>query len=383
MINKKTPDNALSLLKQVIAIPSFVDDGQNEKALINFVYGLISSKTDLKITKQFVEKDRFNLIVRDAHPVKVVLFGHLDTVLPNQQTQEAFTPQIKNGKIFGLGSVDMKAGVAIMLDIAINHHRPGLAYVFTVDEEYQFKGAQKLKKIKNIHPDWIINVEPTNNKILNGCRGITEFSFDIYGKSVHASRKDRGVNAIEKSIKLVSLFQKQISLLDNKKSGKNTINLAYIHGGVLKSFDSKSQPNISGLGMVVPNFARLNCEIRLASPKIDKKYILVTFKKIAKQEKIKLDNFYFKFHLANLFTPTSKLKPFEQSILSSGLKKQYLDLSSAGFYEVQLLQQAWGGRTVIFGPGPMEMAHMADEYADLDTITKTKETIEFFLKRNL
>jgi acetylornithine deacetylase/succinyl-diaminopimelate desuccinylase-like protein len=274
-------ENTIDILKTIISIPSYVNKQNNEKNLIAYIKSFVHTNAPfLKVEEQHVEDNRSNLIITGPEKVSTVLFGHMDTVLPKEETDQPFTPRIEGNKLFGLGSVDMKAGIAIILDIIKNHHKKGVGYVFTVDEEYEFKGGLKLKDTFNLNPSLIINVEPTSFKVLNGCRGITEFNFVVNGKSVHAGLKKYGINAIEKGVELVNLFQKEISKFDSEVRGASSVNLSYIKGGMLQGKNPDGSPIISELGMVVPNYAYLNCEIRIASDKISKEYITEKLKKI-------------------------------------------------------------------------------------------------------
>jgi succinyl-diaminopimelate desuccinylase len=272
----------------------------------------------------------------------------------------------------------MKSGLAIMLKLAKEINNDNLAFVFSVDEEYEFKGALKLKEIKNFNPEFIINIEPTDNKILNGCRGITEFSFVVHGKSVHAGRKKFGINAIEKSVELVKIFQKELTKMDTIDGGKTTINLAYLHGGTLKMSNSQNV-ELSELGMVVPNYSKVNCEIRVANPKITQKFIQNKLQEIAQKLKITIDNFNFKFYFGSMLTPKSELKEFEKAIIQSKSKIKYADISLSGYYEVQILQENWQSKSVIFGPGPIGLSHSVDEYANINSIKKSEKIIRKYI----
>lgn len=370
----------IKLLKKLINISSYVDTNKNEKEIIEFILKILSKNKSLIIKKQKVENGRYNLIVTDNKTVKTILFGHLDTVLPKKENQQPFNSKISNGKIYGLGSVDMKAGIAIILDIAINHHIPGVGYIFSIDEEYNFKGAIELKKINYLHPKTIINLEPTNLKILNGCRGITEFSFTVHGKSAHAGNKLLGVNAIETAVNIVNKLEKELSNFDKHAIGKNSINLSYLHGGVLQKTSNTQKPKISSLGMVVPNFAFVNCEIRIGTKNIDKDFIKKTITKFAKEFKASVSNFKFKFYFSPMLTIKSKSKKFEEAIINNNLKAEYQDINLSGYYEIQMIQEKWGGESIIFGPGPMETAHTSNECCRIADIYKTKEIVLDFLK---
>lgn len=375
-------DETINILKELIKIPSFVDKNSNENKVSDYIIKFIKNKTKYKYYIQQVEKGRKNILVFNKPNPKIALFGHMDTVLPKAETNEPFNPKIDKNKIYGLGAVDMKGGLAIMLDLAQSINNDNLAFVFSVDEEYEFKGAQKLKEFKNFNPHFIINVEPTDNKILNGCRGITEFSFAVHGKSVHAGRKKFGINAIEKSVQLVKIFQKELTKTDVIDSGKTTINLAYLHGGTLKMSNSK-KTEISELGMVVPNYAKLNCEIRIANFKITQKFIQDKLQEIAKKLKVKVDDFYFKFYLGSMITPKSELQKFEKAIKDSNEKVQYADINVSGYYEVQLLQEKWNSKSVIFGPGPISLSHSVNEYITISSIKKTKKILTRLINNDI
>ena len=143
-------NNTVEILKQLISIPSFVDSEHNEEQLGNFVVDFLQKNTSLSVEKQPVEGSRFNIIAKGKSDPKVILFGHLDTVLPKSETTEPFSPRIEGDKLFGLGSVDMKSGLAVMLSIAVSNTSENLGFVFSVDEEYDFKGAKKLKEITTL-----------------------------------------------------------------------------------------------------------------------------------------------------------------------------------------------------------------------------------------
>lgn len=371
-------NNTLEILKEIISIPSYVDEKNNEEKLADYVVKFLKEKTKLNVVEQIVETGRRNIIAFSKPNPKLALFGHMDTVLPKVETENPFTPKEEDGKIYGLGAVDMKAGLAIMLNIAQTIQNPDLAFVFSVDEEYEFKGALKLREFKNFNPEVIINVEPTDNKILNGCRGITEFSFIVHGKSAHAGRKSFGINAIEKGVELVQKFQELISTKDSEESGKSTINLAFLHGGMQK-INSDGSSEISGLGMVVPNYALLNCEIRVANTEISQKFIEENVSKIATEIGVSVTDMSFKFYLGSMYTAKSDLSQFEKAVKDSKKELIYGDISLAGYYEVQLLQSTWNSKCLVFGPGPINQSHTKDEYVTISSIIDAEKCITAYI----
>lgn len=368
----------LKTLKELIEIKSYVSENINEAKLGDYIYDYLTKNTKLTVEKQDVEKNRFNLIAYKTKKPKIILFGHMDTVPPKLESTEPFTAREDNGKLYGLGSVDMKAGLAVMLEIAEKYNTSEeIAYIFTVDEEYDFKGVKKLIEEYTFEPEYIVNLEPTDLKIYNGCRGVAEFSFNVHGESCHASKKDEGINAIEKTFELYDTLQQEIAKLDSKDL-KNTFNLAYINGGVLAENN-----NVVCNANVVPNFCKSVGEIRVANPEIDGTYLKDKIFDIASNLGIEISDYSLRFLLGSMYTDKTRLKSFEEAVKESGLKVEYGDIANSGYFEVQQLQGNWGGNVVIFGPGPSSNAHKVNEYVDLDMVYKTVEVIESFVKRCL
>jgi acetylornithine deacetylase len=367
--------NTIGLLKDLIKIPSYVGDDMNESKVGEFVYDFLKRNTNLNVEKQFVEKNRFNVIAyKDLKP-EIIFFSHLDTVPPKNYKSKCLTPIEKDGKIYGLGSVDMKSGLAVSLSIAKRFKEDNnIAYIFSVDEEYEFKGTKGLIKKYKFKPKIIINPEPTSLKILNGCRGVTEFTLKVHGKSCHAGSKHLGINAIEKSVELFSKLQNEVSKYDNE-GGRNSVNLAGLNGGILRGKDL-----VVCSGNVVPNYAFCVGEIRISNKKITEILIKNKINLISKKIGINVSDIEFKFLMNPAFTPKSKLKEFENIMKKNKLKPIYSDINSTGYFEVQFLQEKWGSDILVFGPGPADQAHQENEYVDISTIEKTESVLNDFIE---
>ena len=366
------------ILKDLIRIPSYVDETHDERDTVVYIENFIKTNTKYRYVIQEVEGERKNILVYNKLNPKIALFGHMDTVLPKVETDRPFEPREEGDKLFGLGSVDMKSGLAIMLKLMSEIQNDDLAFVFSVDEEYDFKGALKLKEITDFKPEFIVNVEPTDGKILNGCRGITEFSFKVHGKSAHAGRKESGINAIEKTVELVNSFQVACSALDINGGGKSSVNLAYLYGGLLKE-----DGQIVGMGNVVPNYAETVCEIRIANPKIDKEFVEKEIFGIADGLGITISDFKFKFYLGSMLTDKAVLVDFEDSVKSVLGEAIYSDVSLAGYFEVQMLQEAWGSKCVVFGASLAGLSHMANEYVEISSLEKVEQVLKNFVNKKV
>lgn len=371
--------NTLEILKKLVTIPSFVDRNVDESEIAKYIKRYF---LNLKYPweTQVVEEKRQNVICGNTKNPKIVLLGHMDTVLPKQQASTPLVPKVIGDRLYGLGAVDMKSGIAIMMSLAAKITSDKIAYVFTCDEEYKFYGSLKLLEKYKWKPDLIINTEPTGVSITNGCRGITEFSFDVYGKSAHASRKYLGVNAIEKTILLTQMLERRLQKFD--KEIKTSLNLSALEGGVLQTLKN-NVPYISKLGMNVPDFARVNCEIRIGNSEITEQKIKRLLNRLARKENVKIKSISFKFFLGMFLTPKERLQKFERAIKQKNSPVVYRDINTAGFYEIQMLREAWNCDAIVFGPGPIEAAHAASEYVNLSSIDKVESILEGYLANML
>ncbi len=365
--------NTITLLKQLIAIPSCVDEKNNEGNLADFIKSKLSENKRLKIIEQIVEGRRRNIIATDGKDPQIVLIGHMDTVPPKEQERSPFEPYEKDGKLYGLGSVDMKSGLAMMLDIALNSSRAGLGYIFTVDEEYSFKGARKLVEDFKLKPKLIINVESTNLKILSGCRGVSAIEAVVIGKAAHSGRKYLGINAIEKAVELIRQFEGYCQSFDPEEV-QTSVNLCYLNGGL-----GSGSGEVKSVDNIVPNYAKIHFSIRIGNPKITVEFIKENLANIGKDLGVEVSGINIKFIFGSFLTPKSRLKQFEKAMTASQIAPNYADINSQGFYEVQIVQSALGCDCIAFGPGPNEMSHCKDEYVDLNSLKKAQEVISTYL----
>ncbi|MBU1323402.1 M20/M25/M40 family metallo-hydrolase, partial [Patescibacteria group bacterium] len=222
--------NAIQIAQKLVSIPSYVDNKTNEAKFALWLVDFFRDFAWLKISKQTIGNNRFNLIVSDGYPAKLIFCSHMDTVQPTNII--SLTPTVSNSRLYGLGAVDMKAGIAALLN-SVKSLGPtkGLTLIFDCDEEYYFSGTKKILKKFKFKPELVICPEPTDLKIINGCRGCVEVEFLALGKTAHAGNPEAGVNAIEAVTELIKELKLKLIFGDIKKLGKTTVNLSAIRGG--------------------------------------------------------------------------------------------------------------------------------------------------------
>ncbi|MDX6278645.1 MAG: succinyl-diaminopimelate desuccinylase [Nocardioidaceae bacterium] len=147
-------------------------------------------------------------VVRDGHTIvartslaraeRVVIAGHLDTVPANQNLPS----RLEDGILHGLGSCDMKGGVAVALLLAAHVTAPtrDVTYVFYEAEEIaaEFNGLGRLAGTRPelLAGDFAILMEPTDAGIEAGCQGTMRVEIRTAGERAHSARSWMGSNAI-------------------------------------------------------------------------------------------------------------------------------------------------------------------------------------------
>lgn len=136
---------------------------------------------------------------------RMILAGHSDTVPPNQNE----TPRFEGDTLWGLGSADMKGGLATLLHLALTVPEPAIdvTYVFYECEEVT-SGDNGLELLFTDRPDLVAGdaallAEPTATRIEAGCQGILQVDVTTEGTRAHTARGWLGVNAIHRMAPLI------------------------------------------------------------------------------------------------------------------------------------------------------------------------------------
>jgi len=195
--------------------------------------------------RQPVQPGRDNLIATYTPPTPApfsVLFeAHTDTVPVDGMVIEPFAANVQDGRLYGRGACDVKAGGAVMLSAfaRLVRERPAgsarVTLAFTVDEENGGLGVSELMK-SGLRADYAIVAEPTLLNIVNAHKGVARFRVETFGRACHSSRPEDGVNAAYAMARVLSGVESYAALLrsrgDHPVLGGRTISVGRIGGGI-------------------------------------------------------------------------------------------------------------------------------------------------------
>ena len=311
---------------------------------------------------------RDNLVARigDGEVRPLCFSGHMDTV-PLGEAPWSRPPlggEIEEGRLYGRGASDMKAGLAALTSAACRLAeqkipRFGLVLVFSVGEETGCQGAGQLAREKGLlgPAGAMVVAEPTSNLPFLGHKGAVFLRAAARGKTAHGSMPEKGENAIYKAARAVIKAQEmEFGVEPHPFLGRPTINVGTISGGTATN--------------VVPDWAEFSLDIRTV-PGQEYREVLAA--------------------VAGQLGPEVELSP---RVRADGIWTEADDPWIGSVYD--LLEERWGQRpqpkgatyftdgqalvkalgkapVLILGPGRPEMAHQTDEYCEVEKIAEAAE----------
>lgn len=234
--------DAVTFTRQLIDIESI---SGNEAAVANYLYGELC-RVGYQTRKIPVEGDRVNLFaIHPDHPNPEIVFStHMDTVPP-------FIPSSEDtDRIYGRGSCDAKGIIAAQVAAAEHLQRDGIhvGLLFVVGEERDSLGAQVANDHAPTGCRFLVNGEPTENKIALASKGTLRVELTARGRMAHSAYPELGDSAIDKLIPALGRLR-AMKLPDDPQIGPCTLNIGLIEGG--------RAPN------VIPDYAHADLLYRL------------------------------------------------------------------------------------------------------------------------
>jgi acetylornithine deacetylase len=230
------------LTRELIDIPSITGD----EARVGYYLSHYLLELGYRVGNQEVAEGRFNVIATSDSNPYVFFSTHMDTVPPFIESSE------DEEFIYGRGSCDAKGIIAAQIFAAERLRAEGMSAVgllFTVDEELSSLGAQAANKLPQA-PEcrYLINGEPTDNRLAIGTKGSVRVFLTTEGRAAHSAYPEAGDSAIEKLLDILQDIR-AVEWPDDSFFGTTTCNIGVLSGG--------TRPN------VIPDKARAELQIRL------------------------------------------------------------------------------------------------------------------------
>lgn len=377
-----TPFKLMDMYRDLIAIPSISStepswDQSNEKIIRLLADWFSQLGFAVEVTELEDAPGKFNLVATHGEgDGGLLLAGHTDTVPYDEGrwTKDPFKLTEENGRLYGLGVIDMKGFFAFIIealkDMDLSKLTKPIRILATADEETSMAGARAIASAMAIKPDYAVIGEPTGLVPVMMHKGHMSEGIRITGKSGHSSDPANGVNALEIMHKVMARLLDLQGQLKKKYHNPHfnvpypTLNLGHISGG-----DS-------------PNRICACCELSFDMrpiPGVPPEELMGLLHHALEPIKQEYPNTMDIFHLHEPNPPFSTDTDGElvkAAAEISGNPAQAVNYSTEAPYINQL-----GCQTIVLGPGSIAQAHQPDEYLDLSFVKPTLDIIQSLVSR--
>lgn len=390
----------VGLLCELVAIPSVNPMGREltgpefyETRLTEYLVRFFE-RLGVPHEVQEVLPGRGNVIARfdppgaDPNGFVLLLDAHQDTVPVDGMTIPPFEPQVRDGRVYGRGSCDVKAGMAAMLwafqRLVKEAPAGGVSVIMSCscDEESTAQGIKALarlwgdklgqSKLVTRRPDAAIVAEPTLLDVVVAHRGASRFCIRTRGRACHSSDPSQGVNAIYRMAKLVSALEQYAAELPERVAahplcGGATLSVGLISGG--------SSVNI------VPDECVIQIDRRVV-PGEDSNAVVSDIHEYLTRK----TGSDFEFEPPWLDGAT--LNDDNNQWIADGLLKVVSKVAgprqAVGVpYGTNASRTSHAGvPSVVFGPGSIAQAHTKDEWVDIEQLKLASEVLFQYCCRN-
>jgi succinyl-diaminopimelate desuccinylase len=384
LINDRNP---LDLTKALVSINS-TDPGNYEAEIFEFLKNTIDKYFDDTNARDYASLDfvealpgrsciKATIHGTDPAAPALVYMCHMDTVTDGAGWSEdtpAFTPVVRDGKLYGRGSCDMKGGLACALlawsetlaHVAEKGGRPDrdFSLILTCDEEADMHGSEAAIAAGWVkQADWVLDTEPTDGLIRVAHKGRTWFDVVFDGVTAHASTPEQGADAICAIAWFITDLKTRVDALPaHADLGKTTVTFGMISGGY--------QP------YVVPDRAEVTIDMRLVPPVTPDDAVAMVDAAIEAAEKRVAGSKGSYAITGN--RPAIDRDPDSPLVAALETATEQATGTPAGidvftgYTDTAVVAGTLGNRTTAsYGPGNLFMAHKPDEYvciSDLDRV---------------
>ncbi|MGI8405140.1 MAG: M20 family metallopeptidase [Thermomicrobiales bacterium] len=363
---------ALELLETLIAIPSvnpaYDPESTGEAQVATFIAAWARS-LGLTTSRQTVFPGRDNILVRLEGPTNapVLLFeSHMDTVSAGAMS-DAFTPTIREGRIYGRGACDTKGTLAAMMAAieSLVDDRDSLActieFLAAVDEETGGAGVNT-HVASGARADGAVVGEPTELRVIHAHNGCVRGDITVIGRAAHTSVADDGINAITGMAEVILALRDVHAGLVAAPGGiasNGSLTVSLIHGG-------------TGIN-IVPAACTISYDRRIVPDQIADA-VLAEIDAVIDMIRLRRPDLTIERHAPSLIddalnTPgdTAIVRAASAANLALGLNPNPATVPyGSDASKMSNSPHVSGGiPAIVYGPGSIAQAHGADEYVEI------------------
>ena len=365
--------DAVALARALIKIdsrnPTLVPNGPGERACA-LALASVLDEWGFSVELQEDLPDRPNVIARIGPPDSpaLMLNGHLDVVGVEGMVHDPFAAEVRDGRIYGRGSADMKSGIAAMCAAALQaadaDARRQIVITAVADEEYESLGMRALID-SGIRADVAIITEPTRLAICPAHRGFVWIDVTFRGRAAHGSRYDIGVDAITHAGLVLAELEKLERTRDKGQRhtllGRGSLHASTIRGGVgmstypeecVLSIERRTLPGETAED-AMKEIENACAAVRAREPRLDARITQTT---------------------SQLPSDVSSDAPIVKRLISAlAAEGATTRIEGMSAWTDAALLNAAGIPTICFGPGDIALAHAAEEFvpiAEIETATR-------------
>lgn len=288
--------------------------------------------------------------------------GHIDTVPLGAAdwSVDPFAGEVRDGRLYGRGSTDMKAGIATFVSAMMEmgdalDDGPGVLLIMAAGEETGCEGSRPFGEelAREFDVGAMVVAEPTYNLPKVGHRGAFWLRLVTTGKSAHGSMPEHGINALYKAARAVTKLEDfDFNIARHEFLGGNSLNVGNLHAGqnvnlvpdrAVTEVDIRTIPGVDHEALAEGLRSYLGADVDSSEPFVD------------------LDSVW-----------TDPDNPWVQRVfdlLTTHLGERPEVAALPFFTDAAVLQPAFGNvPTLILGPGDTHMAHQTDEFCEVDRI---------------
>lgn len=369
----------VALARALVAVPSvnpvLAPGGAGEADVARLCAGWLA-EWGFDPTVSEVAPGRHNVVARlEGTGPTLLLNGHLDTVGVEGMTVPPFAAELRDGRILGRGSCDMKGGIASLLAaaarLAAEGERPSLVVALTADEEHASLGMDALVR-SGVRADLAVVCEPTSLAVMPAHKGFVWIRAAFRGRAAHGSRPDAGVDAIRHAGLYLAALDAYADTLRGRAAHK-LLGHGSFHAGTIRGGTAES---------VYPDACALLLE-RRTLPGESPERVLSEFREVldrlAKKEPsltatldVTLDR-----PGTEVTTDSVLVRGLLQACEECGVTPAVQGMTA--WVDAAFLNEA-GIPAVCFGPGDIGQAHSADEWIEASQILACADVLERFAR---